>query len=68
MEGGWGGGGGDCCELGFDAKSGDVSQKELGVQEVEGWGHIGHRTKMLLVSMQKAAGGKGVARTSLQGH
>lgn len=52
----------------FDTKSGDVSQKELGVQEVEGWEHIGHRTKMLLVSMQKAAGGKGVARTSLQGH
>lgn len=66
--GGDGVGGGACCELGFDAKSGDVSQKELGVQEVEGWGHIGHRTKMLLVSMQKAAGGKGVARTSLQGH
>lgn len=64
MEGGWGVCGGDCCELGFDAKSGDVSQKELGVQEVEGWEYIGHRTKMLLVSMQKAAGDKGVARKS----
>lgn len=67
MGGGWGGGGLVVSWV-FDTKSGDVSQKELGVQEVEGWEHIGHRTKMLLVSMQKAAGGKGVARTSLQGH